>query len=56
MKIKALMKRRIKGKEVKSMTNNTYKEMCDTTLKVKINQIKKIYSDSLNEAGKFYVR
>ena len=56
MKIKALMKRRIKGKLVESMTNEKYKIVCETTLKTKIIQIKKIYSDSLNEAGRFYVR
>ncbi len=56
MKIKALMRRKIKGTIITSMTNETYKRKCKTTLKEKISQINKTYSDSLNEAGKFYVR
>lgn len=56
MKIRALMKRKIAGQVVESMTNDTYKKISNTILKEKITQIKKRYSDSLSEAGKFYVR
>ena len=56
MKIKALMKKRIRSKKIETMTNSTYKAKWATTLKAKIEQIDKTYSDSLNEAGEFYVR
>jgi hypothetical protein len=56
MKIKALMKRMIKGKLVVSKINNKYKIACEITLTTKITQIIKTYSDPLNEVGRFYVR
>jgi len=56
MKIKALMKRKVKGKKVDSMVNEKYKKLSETSLKVKITKIKRVYSDSFNEASKFYVR
>ena len=56
MKIKALMRRKIKGKKVNSMVNEKYKKLSETSLKDKITKIKQIYSDSFNEAGRFYVR
>lgn len=56
MKIKALMKKKIKPQKIETMTNSTYRTKCTTTLKTKIVQINKTYSDSLNEAGRFYVR
>lgn len=56
MKIKALMKRKIRGTKISSMTNDRYKMICETELKDRINNIKKVYSDSMSEAGKYFVR
>jgi hypothetical protein len=56
MKIKALIKKRIKPQKIETMTNDEYKRKCTTTLRTKLVHINKTYSDSLNEAGKFYVR
>jgi hypothetical protein len=56
MKIKALIKRKVKGKKIDSMVNEKYKKLSETSLKDKITKIKKVYSDSLSEASNFYVR
>jgi len=56
MKIKALMKRKIRGTKISSMTNDRYKKVCKTELKDKITSIKKVYSDSMSDAGKYFVR
>ncbi len=56
MKIKALMKRKIEGIKISSMTSDKYKIIFETVLKDRSNNIKKVYSDPVNEAGKFYVR
>jgi len=56
MKIKALMRKKVKGKKVDSMVNDKYKKLSETILKDKIIRIKQIYNDSFNEASKFYVR
>ena len=56
MKIKVLIKKRIKPQKIETMTNDEYKRKCTTTLRTKLVNINKTYSDSLNEAGKFYVR
>lgn len=44
---------KIKAQKVDSMVNDRYKKLSETSLKDKI---KKIYSDSFNEASNFYVR
>jgi hypothetical protein len=56
MKIKALIKRKVKGKKIDSMVNEKYKKLSETSLKDKIAKIKKAYSDSFSEASNFYVR
>ncbi|MBD3808465.1 MAG: hypothetical protein IE880_07105 [Epsilonproteobacteria bacterium] len=56
MKIKALMIKNIRGTRIVTMTNDTYKKMCEDKLKKEIEDIKKVYISSINEAGKFYVR
>jgi hypothetical protein len=56
MKIKTLMRKNIKGTKVVTMTNDTYKRICESKLKKEIEDIKKVYISSINEAGKFYVR
>lgn len=56
MKIKALIKRKVKGKKIDSMVNEKYKKLSETSLKDKIAKIKKAYSDSFSEASNFYIR
>jgi len=56
MKIKALMRKNIKGQKIVTMTNDKYKKMCETKLIKEIQEIKRVYTNSMNEAGKFYVR
>lgn len=50
------MRKKIKGARVVTMTNDAYKKMCENKLKKEIEEIKKVYISSINEAGKFYVR
>lgn len=56
MKIKALMKRNIRGTKVETMTNETYKKLSQGRVKKEIKIIKKTYSDSFSDADKYYVR
>ncbi len=56
MKVKALMKRKPKAVKVSSMTNESYKELCEKKLNKEIKEIKKLYNDSMSEAWKYYVR
>lgn len=56
MKVKELIDKMPKTKTVDSISNDKYKEICDTRLNQEIKEIKKLYTNSLNEAWKYYVR